>query len=62
MPIFEYRCPQCGATFEQFTQRPNDASRPTCPRCGAQSTERLLSLFSGRGCGAGCGSTVSGGG
>jgi len=61
MPIFEYRCPKCGATFEQFTQRAAGAPAPACPKCGARPTERLLSAFSSRG-GAGCGSAPAGGG
>jgi putative FmdB family regulatory protein len=61
MPIFEYQCTECGKTFEHFTQRSNDVTNPSCPACGTQKTERVLSSFSGRvGEGGGCGSSASG--
>lgn len=45
MPIYEYRCPQCGTIFEQrrsFSQ----ADDPTpCPACDNPKAERLLSRF-----------------
>jgi putative FmdB family regulatory protein len=40
MPIYEYRCGNCGERFEELTAA--DAGAPTCPRCGGE-TERLLS-------------------
>jgi putative FmdB family regulatory protein len=40
MPIYEYRCGNCGERFEELTAA--DAAAPTCPRCGGE-TERLLS-------------------
>ncbi|MCS7315125.1 MAG: zinc ribbon domain-containing protein [Bryobacterales bacterium] len=53
MPLYEYRCKQCGEPFEQL-RRLGEADRDvTCPRCGAEEVERLLSVFSQsvRGCG-----------
>jgi len=48
MPIYEYRCADCGATFEALVR----ASRVvTCPQCGGSSLDKLLSaptLLSGR--------------
>lgn len=55
MPLYEYRCQQCGELFE-LLRRADEADRDvTCPRCGAEDVERLLSLFSqsARGCGSG---------
>jgi putative FmdB family regulatory protein len=40
MPIYEYRCRDCGERFEELTAA--DAADPACPRCGGE-TERLLS-------------------
>ncbi|MBI2324757.1 MAG: zinc ribbon domain-containing protein [Chloroflexi bacterium] len=56
MPIYEYRCPRCGAVFEKLM--PMKAERPSCPRCGAREPERLVSLVASAGCvcGSGCGS------
>lgn len=55
MPLYEYRCQQCGEVFEQL-RRAEEADRDVaCPRCGAEEVERLLSLFGqySRGCGGG---------
>ncbi len=41
MPIFEYRCRDCGATFE-FLVRGVEAAR--CPQCDGVSLEKLLSV------------------
>ena len=40
MPIYEYRCRDCGATFEVMV-RAGDAV--TCPRCGGVSLDKLIS-------------------
>jgi putative FmdB family regulatory protein len=43
MPIFEYRCRNCGSVFEaiQFS-----ASTPSvCKKCESPDVERLLSVF-----------------
>lgn len=44
MPIYEYRCPDCGKDFELM--RPfSEADEPApCPDCGAKG-ERMLSVF-----------------
>jgi putative FmdB family regulatory protein len=42
MPIYEYRCRACAHVFEALV-RTGDA--PTCPACGVDDLERLLSLF-----------------
>jgi putative FmdB family regulatory protein len=56
MPLYEYRCEQCGAVFEEL-RRISEADRETeCPRCHAAVTARLFSTFSSGGCGAGAGS------
>ncbi len=34
MPIYEYRCPACGARGSKL-QKMSDSSAPDCPRCGA---------------------------
>jgi len=41
MPIYEYRCPACGAQFEQLLLS-RDAPAPGCPACGGQ-VQRLVS-------------------
>ena len=45
MPLFEYACRACGATFEALVSRA-EADRAPCPRCGSRKTRRQLSTFS----------------
>jgi putative FmdB family regulatory protein len=42
MPTYEYRCNQCGHELEEF-QKITDAPLKTCPKCGADQLERLIS-------------------
>ena len=44
MPIYEFRCEQCGALFEELTSSA-DAARVCCQRCESQRVTRLLSAF-----------------
>ncbi|MBS3783990.1 MAG: zinc ribbon domain-containing protein [Anaerolineae bacterium] len=48
MPIYEYRCVECGTTFEALVRGKRAV---TCPRCGSSSLDKLLSaptVLSGR--------------
>jgi putative FmdB family regulatory protein len=40
MPIYEYRCRDCGTSFEVLVRGGNVIS---CPHCGSSSLTRLLS-------------------
>lgn len=52
MPMYEYRCRQCGEDYEEL-RRMQDADRDLkCPICGAEEIERLLSAFATGGCGS----------
>lgn len=44
MPIYEYRCPECGAEFEKM-QKVDDPA-PECPECGVDKAEKKISLSS----------------
>ena len=43
MPIFEYRCQQCGRQFEQIVWKAD--AQPECPGCGTSRVNRLVSSF-----------------
>ena len=43
MPIYEYTCGGCGHAFEEFVRKP-DSAAPKCPECGAEKSERQISL------------------
>jgi putative FmdB family regulatory protein len=40
MPLYEYRCRACNATFEMLVRA---GSRVACPHCGDSSVDKLLS-------------------
>jgi putative FmdB family regulatory protein len=43
MPIFEYRCRECGTTFEKIVS--NGAAEPKCRKCSSPRVDKLLSVF-----------------
>lgn len=51
MPIFEYRCSQCGRRFEALLSRREAEEAQPCPACRAgvggkdRPEDRLLSVF-----------------
>lgn len=45
MPIYEYRCEECGATFELLQTGGVKRAPAACTRCGAKKTTRLFSRF-----------------
>ncbi len=48
MPLYEYRCHDCGTSFKALRAM-RDADAPiACPECGGEHTERQLSLFFSR--------------
>ena len=45
MPIYEYECNGCHRRVSLLILSPRTAPPPTCPRCGSQELNRLLSRF-----------------
>ncbi|HET91610.1 MAG TPA: zinc ribbon domain-containing protein [Chloroflexi bacterium] len=45
MPIYEYRCEECGEQFEVFVRSLAKMVTPTCPKCGGQKVGKSVSLF-----------------
>ena len=48
MPIYEYRCPSCGAKSSRIWMRipaAAEAAALACPSCGAAGLSRLMSRF-----------------
>lgn len=43
MPIYEYRCLDCGRRSSHFTRSMSATVAVACPRCGGERLERLLS-------------------
>jgi len=45
MPIYEYRCSECGEKFEKLLLSIFSTPQVECPRCGGRKIEKLVSLF-----------------
>ena len=41
MPIYEYRCANCGHQ-QEFLQKVSDAPQTVCPRCGEATLAKML--------------------
>ena len=46
MPIFEFRCLECGHLFEKLFVGANDQAELACPECQGESLERVVSRTS----------------
>ena len=53
MPIYEYRCGDCGTKFEKLVRRCSDADTQECPSCGEKHLTREHSTFSAQVAGGG---------
>ena len=42
MPIYDYKCGECGKVSEVFLRSP-DSKDIKCPSCGSKNLERLIS-------------------
>jgi putative FmdB family regulatory protein len=46
MPIYEFRCLQCGKVFELLKMKKEDESlKMQCPKCSSPDVERVLSTI-----------------
>ena len=45
MPIYEYRCKDCGQEFPLLQKISATAEEVTCKKCESGNVERLLSTF-----------------
>jgi putative FmdB family regulatory protein len=45
MPIFEYRCADCGARFEKLIRNAAQAEDLCCPECGRRQLLQEFSTF-----------------
>ncbi len=46
MPIYEYRCRQCGELFDRDEHlSEHESAHPQCPKCNSEDVERVLTPF-----------------
>ena len=45
MPIYEYQCPKCQHTFEEWVKASDSLGQEPCPKCG-ESSPRIMSQTS----------------
>jgi len=45
MPIYEYRCEDCGTKFEKLVRRASETAELECPSCGKSHLKQQLSTF-----------------
>jgi putative FmdB family regulatory protein len=43
MPIYDFRCQECGELSEALLSISSDSRTLACPSCGSQNLERLIS-------------------
>ena len=44
MPIYEFRCRECGHVSELLLPQPSNSKTLACPSCSSQNLERLISV------------------
>ena len=45
MPIYEYKCQDCGTKFEKLLRRSSEAAELNCPSCGKTHLTLEFSTF-----------------
>jgi putative FmdB family regulatory protein len=46
MPIFEYKCNDCGKKFDVLHKSSTNLEEVVCPNCQSKNSKKLLSAFS----------------
>ena len=52
MPIYEYKCEDCGTKFEKLLRRSDEAAGLDCPSCGKKHLTQEFSTFAAHANGA----------
>ncbi len=47
MPIYEFRCKQCGKVFEVLFFSLSEKREVLCPDCNSEEVDKLMSVFGG---------------
>ena len=49
MPLYEYRCKECGHLFEKMISFSQADKLPECPNCKGSETQKMVSMFASKG-------------
>lgn len=49
MPIYEYRCEECGESFDKFVRSILAETEVRCPKCDSEQVRKSFSLFASQG-------------
>jgi putative FmdB family regulatory protein len=52
MPIYEYKCDDCGTKFEKLVRRSTEVEDLVCPSCGEKHLKQEFSTFAAHANGA----------
>ena len=44
MPLYEYKCEDCGKISEVLHKKVNPQEKPVCPSCGSKRLAKLISI------------------
>jgi putative FmdB family regulatory protein len=61
MPIYEYRCAECGRVFSRLQSMGAGSDGVSCPDCHGTDVERLVSAFASTSTGPGPSAAPPGG-
>jgi len=61
MPLYEYRCKECGQPFESYRRLSDAGTEEPCPACGGRTEKMGISIFSAKGSSSPGGSSCGGG-
>jgi putative FmdB family regulatory protein len=63
MPMYEYRCGDCGYAVERYAAgRTGSEKAEKCPKCGKTSLKKVFSTFASNCCGSSGGGLPASGG
>ncbi len=48
MPLYEFDCKECDATFDKLVRSVNSVQEVTCPTCGSRKVEKKISVFAAK--------------
>ena len=60
MPLYEYKCRDCGQQFESYRRLSDAGKEEACPACGGRTEKMGISLFRAKGTSSPGGSSCGG--